>query len=299
MNSIVTSSFNNPLIGFEALIQNGGIENCYDRFRLDEEMLTGNLSTNDNIEFFFSEQDEYGEHIPIKVSFPDKLNIEFKTAYKKTLRLLSDYFATFISTKELEEKLVHVLNTIVFLHKYKFEINMHQQNQLIDNWLFKLIRFIKDKYPSVNNSHTAFKLIGEVQEANLTKNIYGFQKGIKTVPQLYEILVELNFFDEDDDQYDNFYRVLTSFPEKSSVKLKVACNNQKAAYILYTLKKKKVLFKKLTYRRISNSEIFCNKRNKPFNENDLSKALSTFIKNKEKNKDIIVKIDSAFDNLII
>lgn len=234
MKEIVTSSHNNPLIWFEDLIQNGGINKCYEKFIVDKEMLTGQFTSPDNLEYFFSEQNEYGEITSIKIPFSQNLNQELSKAYEKTILLLSNQIANFNSLDDLKAKLIFNLNSIVYLHQLVSEIKAYHQDVLIEWWLFKIIKFIKDKYGTAIVTHNAYDLLNKEHETNYPHGFFGFKYSQPELRKLFKlVLIELELFTEEDENCEtNFMKIfLAEHPENLNITLRINCTVGKASYI--------------------------------------------------------------------
>ncbi len=128
-------------------------------------------------------------------------------------------------------------------------------------------------------------------------NVFEFKLNNKRsiVRDLYNVLENLHFFDENFDQFQTFYQVLTSETIIHNTQLKVFCSNYKAAYIF---RKIEPLFHKLSFSTIGEANIFYNKQGKAFKENDLYKALSKFKREYVNNPDLIADIDELINTLL-
>jgi hypothetical protein len=142
----------------------------------------------------------------------------------------------------------------------------------LNNVLQQLIQYLEKKVTG--------NTVLSSNEERLSNNYFGFTGTITNVEFLFHSLADIGLFDDDNEsQKELFKEVITGPLKDPNDKLKIMCNNGKAAFIFQHLKS---LFRDLSFSRIEASQLFINRNGKPITANDLSKALNLF-SNKDPN----------------
>lgn len=282
MIEIVSSTVDNPIAWFESLIVKGLGSRLHNDFKEYAKQQGGYFmpvhpynGMNDETVFYIDFEQNQEMHSSVH-KFSAYLENKLQEEYRNSIYIID----TSSLVKDRYQKLSNILSSLINLSD---EIDFFGMNDTLKEIVVKLFAFI--------NKETGVSVI----EENTVKDIFGFTKGTKSIKLLYEILVELRFFDEDINQYDIFNLVLTTIPNHKEIKLTISCNNQTAAYIL---RKIEPLFNRLTFRNISTSKIFYNKRGKLITETDLSKALNSFQRKIESSPSFAENIDDFLNKIL-
>lgn len=271
----------NPLILFEDLIQNGGIDRCYKKFIAYMNSVYGHFTSEEEIEFTFqAKNDDSKEPFWIEESFSKTLDIEFKDAYEKTIKLIDNHIALFDTSENLKTRIESSLNTIYFLYFGIEKIETYQQTELIDGWINKLIKFIKDKYGFTVPSHMAYDLKDDLKEIDHPTGYFGFKGSDSDLKRLYTVLCDLGLCSKYDKETGE--RFLDIFAARNLSDLSTGkiitfnCTLQKAAYIFGKIQP---LFYNLMDINVINSKCFETKQGKPISQGTFQKARSTYKNN--------------------
>jgi len=284
----------NPLLEYENLIQNGGIERCYQKFLSDAYELLGEDIRNDILEFQIIEQDECGEYQFYMEYFEERINEIFQKAFTITIYSISNELGACKSVVDLKARLTILLDALWFLYNCKNRINTHKQSERIDFWLSKLTSFFRDKYPHTN-SHIVYTLLGESPIGdNNPDGYFGFKRTRDELKKLWKmVLIELGLFSEDNLKVEDFITViLCEKPQELDIKLKFHCTQGKAAFILEKLKP---FFYNLNDTALVQSTCFQTRQEKDLVLGNFQTARSKY-KSSLSNEDAIKEINKIFKN---
>lgn len=296
MSKRLNNRHSNPLVDFEFLIQHGGIDKCYETFLLDCEMLSGNFTSVEKLEYEYYEHDEGGNHKRFKETFKKKLNTVLKKAYDSSVSEISNQLGNINSSQNRKDKILMLLDNIEYLYNHKHHIPTYRQNEIINRWLKRLILFLKNKYKSVNVNHSVYEIIKEVNEVNLVDSYFGFKGNVNEIPKLFKLLIILGLFSDEETTMTDFREVISSpEPQKIKIKLKFNCTLQKASYIISKLSP---YFENWRDQSIVDSKSFITLQGKPISYSSIQKERSLF-KNKLSNSDLISDIDNSFQEFKI
>lgn len=237
---------------------------------------------------YFIDYEKHDEMHTISYSFSSFLKERLFSEYSKTVYYIDRRID---ETSDDREKHLFITQLLSTLNSF---IEIADKQSLANSPLYlhtlnDLKSYLEKKFSTRTTSNDFHS-----GELNNTKDTFGFKKGINSISKLYHELVDIGFFDEDENQYRKFYNALTSFDKQEDNTLKVACSIQEAAYIFRELEP---LFYNLSFKEIEQSGLFFNKKGKSITANDLSKALNTFKKQSHKKAHFIEKVENLVNNL--
>lgn len=270
----------NPLDYFENIAVNGidtikdkfydeSQKDFYDYFKIDktievvEKGMLIDIVDVDNIPI--------GEELSIKKEyFKDHFEILLN---EKAAIAIKEIRSHILKVSNLESKdyflneIIHRINNI----KLKVSPNKSTNVTIFNNSLDYIIRLVStDKSEEIKTTKLRFS---EFKMSNINA--------------LFELLIELQFF-ESDSQKENFFKYIKSEKlDKGSIT--VNCSISEAAYIF---RKMETFLSELNFNLIEQEQIFYNKHGKPFKQ--LSKSLNDFNK-KTSNTSIIDNINTLFN----
>ncbi|MGN6400959.1 MAG: hypothetical protein ACTHMD_10925 [Flavisolibacter sp.] len=290
-NKMLKSALN----GFEDLILRGGLDRIYKSFLNDCEMLTGRTLDNGIIAFHYNEQDEYGLYQNRTYKLSDKLMPILRETYYNAIEGISNQVDVISEDESKKSSLRTFINALMYYHIVMMESNHLQQSNLIDNFIFKVLKYIREKYSYLDLDVNVNNAIEDTFESN-TDGFFGFKAGTKDVQRLYEALVRLKFFSEET-PFDDFKNIIyTDNPQTLSNKISLGCSLKEAAFIIASLHP---LFHKWNDKTFTASKAFVIKGTegiKNINYGSLQSQRSKFI-NDPRNEEKIRAINDEIEKL--
>jgi len=277
----------NPLIEYEELILQDGIKKCYDLFLLDAGYLDGNFTSEERIEFIHHSQDNFGRIEFFTESFRVNLDNKFRSAYKQTIKTISNQIGGIIVANDRTAKIISLLDGLEYLYNSIKKDFIYYPTDIIKYGLFKVIIFLQKNYKSENISHPAYDLINAEPASGSIDGFFAFKGYVNDLPKLYNFLVNIGLFSSEETNIIDFKKVFCSpNPQDLNIKLKFDSTQEEASYIIEKIRNN---FHNLTDTALIDSGCFQTKQGKNLVLNNFQKARSIFkdnISKREKIKEI-------------
>jgi hypothetical protein len=261
----------NCLEWFNSLIANRESEDLKNDFKLFAKQQGGYFMPNhpsydfNDESVFYIDLENDGNMVSSSYSFSLFMDNRIDEEYRKVILCISelkiedqpnDYI---ISLKSQLDSLIYLNSTL----------NIQEKREKINTTLQNVLNYIRDHVSTTTQ-------ISE-SENQLIETVFGYLGKRTEIKDLYNSLEILGFFNPDINQYESFYKILTTPSSTKVVNLqtyiKVSCGNNSAAYILSKIEP---LFSRLNFRSIDKSGLIKNRLDHPFTESGLSKAKSIF-----------------------
>ncbi len=284
-----TSSIDNPLAWFVACVLQDGYDIIHKQFKAYAREVDGYfMPINGESDF----EDEYNFYVDKEVP-GNMLMMKYTYSHFFEAKVLEQYGIAVYNLDRKSDSLFNkekdtfydtLISIILSLQEVTNKRKKDVAGESVNSTLHNLATYIESKKTEVNE---------EVKKEST--DIFGYKRGTRSIPNLYRQLVDIGFFDEEDDQCETFIKVLTRFNSDSKCNLKIGCDNGSAAYVFKRLNEK--LFHNLTFSQIEESKIFKNKKGKTIVATDLSKALNTYNKKIKVHPEITEKVDEFISTL--
>lgn len=272
---LTNSTVESPLAWFEALVISEGIGVLHVDFKAKAAEQDG----------YFMPLDQYGKYYDESVYFVDTESNAQMLLHGYTFESYCENRVSYeygLAVLNLDKKLLEIEEEKAF-QKYTIQI-LTLINSLVEiaqkkkgfkdkSYLHKVLNDLKEYIEAKTNRQIS--VISKEDEKVSNKNKFGYFGSINIIHHLFSTLVEIGLVEDEGNQRQLFYDILSNPEESAKGKLKVVCKNGEAAYIFQELK---ILFNGLTPSNIEKSKLFINKKGAIITANDLSKALTIYNK---------------------
>lgn len=284
-----------PLAFFEGLILQGKMKDLYLSHCNEVDTFGGTWA--DNPEVSIIHLVDKGETDGIRNSFHPAIVKMLEAQKQLAFQNIDDRVSTFNSTSDIIQFTDTVFHSLNYLSGHINQAELYQQAVKIREILDQISNYLVNRYHNTTIKRD-LNLPTDIEsnEPVIYDDLFGFKLNVNRIPQLYNTLVDIEFFNEEDEQLDLFKAVLTNRTSKDEGRmLKIACSVEQAAY---TFRKLEVLFHKLSFKNIEQSCLFMNKRDKVITATDLSKALTNYNRKINADPEIKIEIDNAIGKFL-